>query len=83
VAEKHIADAEGQVMVVNVRPDFCEVDDDIIPFDISQVLQPEKSAYAKTVFAPGKQALMIDSVIKAVNGNGGWGKGNASHRFAP
>lgn len=47
--------------------------DDIIPFDISQVLTPEKAAYAQTVFARGQQVLMIDSIIKGVNGNAGKG----------
>lgn len=73
MAEKHIADAESQFVVVNVTPDFCKVGKKVIPFDISQVLQPEKSAYAKTVFARGKQVLMIDSVIKGVQGNAGKG----------
>ena len=73
MAEKHIADAESQFMVVNISPDFCQVGKKVIPFDIVQVLQPEKNAYAKTVFARGKQVLMIDSVIKAVNGNAGEG----------
>lgn len=73
MAEKHIADAESQFIVVNVSPDFCQVGKKVIPFDIMQVLQPEKMAYAKTVFARGKQVLMIDSIIKAVHGNAGEG----------
>ena len=73
MAEKHIADAESQFIVVNVNPDFCKVGKKVIPFDISQVLQPEKSSYAKTVFARGKQVLMQNSIIKAVNGNAGEG----------
>ncbi len=73
MAEKHIADAEAQFVVVNVAPDFCKVGKRIIPFDISQVLTPEKTAYAQTVFARGKQVLMIDSVIKGVRGNAGKG----------
>lgn len=73
MAEKHIADAESQFVVINVTPDFCKVGDDVIPFDICQVLEPEKAAYAKTVFARGKPVLMIDSVIKGVKGNAGKG----------
>ena len=73
MAEKHIADAEAQFHVLNVTPDFCQVGNQIIPFDISQVLAPEKVAYAKTVFARGQPVLLLDSVIKAVNGNAGKG----------
>jgi hypothetical protein len=73
MAEKHIADAESQFVVVNVTPDFCKVGKKVIPFDITQVLPPEKAAYAKTVFARGQQVLMIDSIIKAVKGNAGKG----------
>lgn len=73
MADKHIADAESQFLVVNVNPDFCKVGKKIIPFDITQLLQPEKAAYAKTVFSRGKQVLMIDSIVKAVNGNAGKG----------
>ncbi len=73
MAEKHIADAEFQFFVVNVNPDFCKVGKKVIPFDIMQVLEPEKANYAKTVFARKKQVLMIDSIIKAVNGNAGKG----------
>ncbi len=46
---------------------------DIIPFDICQVLEPEKAAYAKTVFARGEKVMMIDSIVKAVKGNAGQG----------
>lgn len=73
MAEKHIADAESAFVVVNVNPDFCKVGKKVIPFDIAQVLQPEKSSYAKTVFARGQPVLMQDSVIKAVKGNAGKG----------
>ena len=73
MAEKHIADAESQFVVVNVTPDFCKVGKKVIPFDITQVLPPEKAAYAQTVFARGKQVLMIDSIIKGVKGNAGKG----------
>ena len=73
MAIKHVADAESTFIVSNVTPDFCKVGKKVIPFDISQVLSPEKSAYAKTVFARGQPVLMIDSVIKAVKGNAGKG----------
>lgn len=73
MSAKHIADAESAFIVTNVTPDFCEVDGDIIPFDISQILPPQKSSYAKTVFARGELVLMIDSVVKATDGNAGQG----------
>jgi hypothetical protein len=73
MATRHIADAEGTFKVINVPPDFCRVGKLVIPFDIFQVLTPEKSDYAKTVFARGHQVLMQGSVIKAVIGDAGSG----------
>lgn len=73
MADKHIADAESSFVIVNVNPDFCRVGKSIVPFDICQVLQPEKAAYAETVFARGEKVMMIDSVVKAVKGNAGKG----------
>lgn len=73
MADKHIADAESTFVIVNVNPDFCRVGKSIIAFDICQVLQPEKAAYAGTVFARGEKVMMIDSVVKAVKGNAGKG----------
>ncbi|GHD91140.1 hypothetical protein GCM10011445_08970 [Pseudocitrobacter faecalis] len=73
MATKHIADAESEFMVVNVTPDFCQVGDSVIPYDITQVLSSEKVRYAETVFARGQKVLMVDSIIDAVNGNAGKG----------
>jgi type VI secretion system secreted protein VgrG len=73
MAEKHVADAESQFIVSNCTPDFCRVGKEVIPFDIAQVLTPEKAAYATTVFARGQPVLMIDSIIRAVTGNAGKG----------
>lgn len=73
MADKHIADAESTFLIVNVNPDFCRVGKSIVPFDICQVLQPEKVAYAQTVFARGVQVMMKGSVVKAVRGNAGKG----------
>jgi len=73
MADKHIADAESSFVIVNVNPDFCRVGKSIIPFDICQVLQPEKAAYATTVFARGQKVMMKGSVVKAVEGNAGKG----------
>jgi len=73
MADKHIADAESTFIIVNVNPDFCRVGKSVIPFDICQVLQPEKTDYASTVFARGEKVIMKDSVVKAVKGNAGKG----------
>lgn len=73
MATKHIADAEGEFYVMNTPPDICKVGKKPIPFDIFQVLTPEKSDYAKTVFARGNPVLMQGSVIRAVIGDTGSG----------
>lgn len=73
MTEKHIADGEETFVILNVPPDFCEIDDDVVPFDIVQTLKPEQSDYAKTVFARNEPVLMVSSVIKGVIGNAGAG----------
>jgi hypothetical protein len=73
MATKHIADAEGDFTISNVTPDFCKVGKDVIPFDISRTLKPEKAGYAKSVFARGEQTLTIQSIIAGVDGNAGKG----------
>jgi hypothetical protein len=73
MAEKHIADAESLFIVANVPPDFCKIGKKIIPFDISQILTPEKADYSKSVFARGKPVLLVGSVTEQVNGNAGKG----------
>ncbi len=73
MATKHIGDAEGTFYVMSVAPDLCVVGKAVIPFDIFQVLTPEKSDYAKTVFARGNPVLMQNSVIRAVIGDAGEG----------
>ena len=70
---KHVADAEAEIVVVNIEPDFCEVDGEVIPFDISRDLTHEKSNYAKSTFARGEKILPRESVIKGVEGNAGAG----------
>jgi hypothetical protein len=71
--EHHIADGEAQFFVYNVTPDFCVVDEVTIPFDISQILPPEKADYAKTVFARSEKVILLDSIVKQVMGNAGGG----------
>lgn len=73
MSEPHIADAEAEFCVLSVTPDFCEVDDTVVPFDIAQVLEPEKMDYARTVFARDEQVLLVKSVINGVMGNAGAG----------
>ena len=70
---KHIADAEAAFMVVNVTPDFCEVNGTVVPFDIYQRLPPEKSAYSGDVLARSKKTLTVGSVVEGTIGNMGAG----------
>jgi hypothetical protein len=69
---KHIADAEG-FRVVNVNPDYCEVDGEVVPFDIVQVLSEEKAEYAPHFYARGKRVLRMGAIIRGVVGNAGRG----------
>lgn len=73
MTEKHVADAEAQFHILSVTPDFCQVGNSVVPFDIAQTMPPEKAKYAKTVFARSKPVLMIDSLIEGVKGNAGSG----------
>jgi hypothetical protein len=69
----HIADAEAGFKVVNVAPDFCDVEGTTVPFEIHRDLPHEKTAYAQTVFARGEKVLCVESVIQGVVGNAGKG----------
>lgn len=70
----HVADGEATpFLVVNIEPDFCEVDGAVVPFEIKQVLGAERLAYAETVHARGKKVLTVGSVIQAVIGDAGAG----------
>ncbi len=69
MAEKHIANRESQWVDINSEPDWCEVGDDVIPFDISRTLDHEFALYAKTVFARGEPVLMLDSIVQGVEGD--------------
>ena len=59
--------------VLNVTPDFCKVGKRVVPFDIVAVLPPERAAYARSVFAHSEKVLMVDSIVKGVEGNAGCG----------
>ncbi|HEY5798651.1 MAG TPA: PAAR-like domain-containing protein [Burkholderiaceae bacterium] len=74
--ERHIADAETAFVVLNVTPDFCRVGAAIVPFDICQILPPERAQYATSVFARSEKVLMVDSLIAGVLGNAGQGVGS-------
>ena len=73
MSSKHIADAEAKFVVVNVNPDFCRVNGQVVPFDIFQRLPPEKAGYCATVHAHGVKVLNLDSVVEGVIGNAGQG----------
>ena len=73
MAEKHVANREAQWVALNTEPDWCEVDDDVIPYDISRALNHELMLYAKTVFARGEPVIMRDSVIQGTDGDAGDG----------
>ncbi len=70
---RHIADAESTMVVLNVVPDFCDVDGKVVPFDISQKLDSEKAEYSPDTTARGEKVLHVGSVIRGVIGNAGAG----------
>jgi uncharacterized Zn-binding protein involved in type VI secretion len=70
---KHIADAESEFVVVNVNPDFCEVDGCVVGFDIHQELTKERADYSPDVFSRGGKVLHVGSIVKGVQGNAGKG----------
>ena len=73
MATKHVANREVQWVPLNVCPDFCCVDGEVLPFDIARTLNQDKAFYATTVFARGEPVLMMGSVIQGVVGNAGRG----------
>ncbi len=73
MAEKHIANREVLWVALNVSPDFCQVGNTIVPFDIARTLNQDKVLYARSVFARGQPVMMLDSVARGVMGNAGRG----------
>ncbi|EYF05388.1 PAAR-like domain-containing protein [Chondromyces apiculatus] len=73
MSERHIADAEPAFKVVNITPDFCKVNGQVVPFDIFQILPPERSNYAKKVRARKEKVLHVASIVSGVVGNAGSG----------
>lgn len=69
----HIADAEAAFLVINITPDFCRVNGEVVPFDLVQRLPPEKKNYSPNVFARDAKVLMKGSLIAGVRGNAGEG----------
>jgi hypothetical protein len=69
----HIADARSQFQVVCVGPDFCLVNGQVVPFEISQTLEPERLRFTARTLARGARILTVGSVIKGVVGNMGQG----------
>jgi hypothetical protein len=70
---KHVADAESAFKCTNINPDFCKVNGKVVPFDIYQILPPEKSAYSADVLARGEKVLKVGSLTAGVVGNAGEG----------
>lgn len=73
MADKHVANRESLWVSLNIQPDWCQVGDDVIPFDISRTLDNELMLYAKTVYARGQPVIMLDSVVQGVDGDKGSG----------
>lgn len=71
--ERHIADGETSFVILNVTPDFCQVGNCVVAFDISQTLAPQKADYATSVFARSEPVILIGSIIDQVQGNAGTG----------
>jgi len=72
MSKLHIGDAEAEFRVINITPDFCDVDGDVVPYEIYQELSSEKD-YAKSVLARGERVLKRWSSIRGVIGNAGSG----------
>lgn len=73
MANKHVADKESAHIVLNSTPDFCRVGNAVVPFEITQQLTFEKTAYATKVHARGEKVLLVESIVKGVTGNAGRG----------
>jgi len=73
MAEKHVANREANWRAVNICPDFCQVGNAVIPFDISQTLDNDAMHYARTVYARGQPLVLRDSVVRGVQGDAGRG----------
>jgi len=73
MAVKHIANRENLAIALNINPDFCQVGDDVIPFDIARTLDHEKTLYAKTVYARGEPVVLRSTIASGVIGNAGRG----------
>jgi len=73
MGKNHIADGEAEFLAVNVTPDFCIVEGQVVPFDIYQELSSERSSYAGSVNARGEKVLKVGSVLAGVIGNAGAG----------
>jgi hypothetical protein len=76
MADKHIANREARWVALNTAPDWCVVDDTVIPFDLSRTLDHELTLYSTSVFARGQPLLMLDSIVQGVDGDAGQGVGS-------
>ena len=70
---KHTADAEAKFLVLNVTPDFCEVEGQVCPFDIARELSCTSSDFAEQLVVRGQKALRVGTRVSGVEGNAGKG----------
>ncbi|MBX3270570.1 MAG: DUF4150 domain-containing protein [Sandaracinaceae bacterium] len=70
---QHTADAEAKFLVLNVTPDFCEVEGQVCPFDIARELSFTSSDFAEQLVVRGAKALRVGTRISGVQGNAGKG----------
>ncbi len=71
--EKHIAHRSRYFFAVSITPDFCKVGDKVVPFDIAQTLDQEYRSYTQQVFSESIPILLVDSIVRGVQGNAGQG----------
>lgn len=74
MAIKHIGNRENIGIAHNINPDFCIVNGNTIPFDISRTFDHDKLQYAKTVYARGEPVVLVETISSGVIGNCGRGK---------
>ncbi|MDI1451768.1 PAAR-like domain-containing protein [Polyangium sp. 6x1] len=73
MASKHVANREGIYLAINSSPDMCMVGEAVVPFEIYQTLDSEKTAFSTKVFVRRQPVLLAGSIIKGVIGNAGKG----------
>lgn len=69
---QHVKDKEGEFYAMNIAPDFCIVNGDIIAYDIARDLTHELD-YEHSMLTRSAPVLKRYSTIQGVDGNGGKG----------